>query len=156
MLHSCCQLLSHLAWRMMSIDCYNNIQKTPVIQRCVLVVHTTILCIYVYTSSLQEQEASQRNTPSSRPLEEWMLICQHNRDLQPNTDSQDDIDWTLDAQCYPNIEEVPSFISQQRQAAGQHIYTTIQQTLPNYKASSCKSTLLFNNTMLVSIRHHCG
>ena len=40
-------LLFHLAWRMTSIDCYNN-QKVPVIQRCVLVVHTTTLCMYEY------------------------------------------------------------------------------------------------------------
>ena len=80
--------------------------------------------INIFTSSLQEQEVGQHNTPSSRPLEEWMLICQHNSDLQPNTVSQYDIDWTLDAQCYPNVEEAPSFISQQRQTAGQHIFTT--------------------------------
>ena len=53
-----------------------------------------------------------------------MLICQHNTELQPNTDSQQDIDWTQAAQTYPNVEEAPSFISQQRQAAGQHIFTT--------------------------------
>ena len=53
-----------------------------------------------------------------------MLICQHNTELQPNTDSQQDIDWTKAAQTYPNVEEAPSFISQQRQAAGQHIFTT--------------------------------
>ena len=53
-----------------------------------------------------------------------MLICQRNTDLQPNTDSQQDIDWTLASQSYPNLEEAPSFISQQRQAAGEHVFTT--------------------------------
>ena len=53
-----------------------------------------------------------------------MLICQHNTELQPNTDFQQDIDWTQAAQTYPNVEEAPSFISQQRQAAGQDIFTT--------------------------------
>ena len=53
-----------------------------------------------------------------------MLICQRNTDLQPNTDSQQDIDWTLASQSYPNVEEAPSFISQQRQAAGEHVFTT--------------------------------
>ena len=53
-----------------------------------------------------------------------MLICQRNTDLQPNTDSQQDIDWTLASQSYPNVEEAPSFTSQQRQAAGEHVFTT--------------------------------
>ena len=53
-----------------------------------------------------------------------MLICQRNTDLQPNTDSQQDIDWTLASQSYPNLEEAPSFISQQRQVAGEHVFTT--------------------------------
>ena len=50
-----------------------------------------------------------------------MLICQQNADLQPSMDTQDGIDWTLAA---PTLEEAPSFISQQRQAAGQHVFTT--------------------------------
>ena len=53
-----------------------------------------------------------------------MLVCQRNSDLQPNTDSQQEIDWTLASQSYPNVEEAPSFISQQRQAAGEHVFTT--------------------------------
>ena len=39
-------------------------------------------------------------------------------------DTQEDIDWTQAAQSYPNIDEAPSFISQQRQAARQHVFTT--------------------------------
>ena len=50
-----------------------------------------------------------------------MLICQQNADLQP---SMDGIDWTLAAHSYPTLEEAPSFISQQKQAAGQHVFTT--------------------------------
>ena len=53
-----------------------------------------------------------------------MLVCQHSNVLQPTSDSQDDIDWTQTAQSYPNLEEAPSFLSQQRQAAGEHMFTT--------------------------------
>ena len=53
-----------------------------------------------------------------------MLICQRNADLQPNMDTQDGIDWTLAAHSYPTLEEAPSFISQQKQAAGQRVFTT--------------------------------
>ena len=73
---------------------------------------------------LQEQEDDQTTTPLSRPTEEWMLICQQNADLQPNMDIQDNTDWTLAAHSYANIGEAPSFISQQRQAAGEHVFTT--------------------------------
>ena len=47
-----------------------------------------------------------------------------NVDLQPSIDTQGDIDWTQAARSYPNVDEAPSFISQQRQAAGQHVFTT--------------------------------
>ena len=53
-----------------------------------------------------------------------MLICQQHTDLQPSMDTEEDVDWTISSQAYPNVEEAPSFISQQRQAAGQHIFTT--------------------------------
>ena len=53
-----------------------------------------------------------------------MLICRQNADLQPSIDTQEDIDWTSSAQSYPNLDEAPSFISEQRQAAGQHVFTT--------------------------------
>ena len=62
--------------------------------------------------------------PPPRPTEEWMLICQRNADLQPSMDTQDGIDWTLAAHSYPTLEEAPSFISQQKQAAGQRVFTT--------------------------------
>ena len=62
--------------------------------------------------------------PPSRATEDWMLICCWNAEIQPNMDTQEDIDRTASAQSYPNIDEAPSFISQQRQAAGQHIFTT--------------------------------
>ena len=53
-----------------------------------------------------------------------MLICQRSADLQPSMDTEDDTDWTRDAHLYPTIEEAPRFIIQQRQVAGQHIFTT--------------------------------
>ena len=53
-----------------------------------------------------------------------MLICQSNADLQPGTESQDE-DWTAaGVQRYPNVEEMPTFISRHRESAGQHTFTT--------------------------------
>ena len=51
-----------------------------------------------------------------------MLICHHNTDLQPNVHSQPD--WTQASQLYPYLEEPPPFISQERQAAGKHVFAT--------------------------------
>ena len=46
-----------------------------------------------------------------------MLICQRSGDLQPDSSSQEDFDWTAAAQSYPNLEEAPTFISRHRQQA---------------------------------------
>ena len=93
---------------------------------CIHIMHLYRVGYYDVThlSLLQEQEGGQINTPPPQPTEEWMLICQQNADLQPSMDTQDGIDWTLAAHSYPTLEEAPSFISQQKQAAGQHMFTT--------------------------------
>ena len=39
-------------------------------------------------------------------------------------DTQEGIDWTQASQAYPNVEDAPSFTTQQRQTAGQHVFTT--------------------------------
>ena len=50
-------------------------------------------------------------------------MCQSNSDLQPNLDTEN-LDWTTAAQSYTNIEEMPTFISRQRQTAAEHVFTT--------------------------------
>ena len=73
-------------------------------------------CRFDYPKPLQSE--------SALVTEEWMLICQRNADLQPNADSQEDIDWTRAAQVYPNLEEMPTFLSRQRDSAAEHSFTT--------------------------------
>ena len=51
-------------------------------------------------------------------------MCQRNADLQPNIESEQEVDWTRAVQAYTNIEEIPSFISRQRASAGQCAFTT--------------------------------
>ena len=53
-----------------------------------------------------------------------MLVCRQNQHSEPDVSSNEDVDWTLAAQSYPNLAEAPSFISQQRQAAEERIFTT--------------------------------
>ena len=71
-----------------------------------------------------------------------MLICQHSGDLQPDSSSQEDFDWTAAAQSYPNLEEAPTFISQHWQQAVPHVFTTT--TSPDNLQGTCswRSTLL--------------
>ena len=72
----------------------------------------------------KEQDYHLHRQPTSTAVEECMLICHHNADLQTNTDSHKDVDWTQSAQAYPNLEELPTFITQQRQSAAEHSFTT--------------------------------
>ena len=51
-------------------------------------------------------------------------MCQRNADLQPNIESEQEVDWTRAVQAYTNIEEIPSFISRQHASAGQRAFTT--------------------------------
>ena len=53
-----------------------------------------------------------------------MLVCQRYSDLQPDISSQLEFDWSAPALAYSNLEEMPSFIAQQRQSAPQHTFTT--------------------------------
>ncbi len=73
---------------------------------------------------MQADQEEHQNAPPTRAVEEWMLVCQRNTDRQPDTSSQQDFDWSLPAQSYSNLEEMPSFIAQQRQAAPQLAFTT--------------------------------
>ena len=89
-------------------------------------MYNVYVCTFNYTIPFLLQESSDQQ-PNQRPtgaLEEWMLICQSNTDLQLNIESQDD-DWTAaGVQRYPNVEEMPTFISRHHESAGQHIFTT--------------------------------
>lgn len=67
---------------------------------------------------MQEQpdneDRSQHPSRGQYTTEEWMLICQHNIDVQPVSDPQENYDWTISSQSYSNLGEVPSFISSRR------------------------------------------
>ena len=72
----------------------------------------------------QEQSDQQPNQQPTQAVEEWMLICRSSADLQPSTESQEEVDWSAGSQSYPNVEEMPTFISRHRESAGQHLFTT--------------------------------
>ena len=44
-----------------------------------------------------------------------MLICQYGADFTESSAEESNYDWSLAARAYPNLEEMPSFVPQQRQ-----------------------------------------
>lgn len=74
--------------------------------------------------AMQDDHEEQLRSTPNRAIDEWMLVCQRYSDLQPDMSSQQDFDWSLPGQAYSNLEEMPSFMAQQRQSAPQHTFTT--------------------------------
>ena len=77
--------------------------------------------MYSPSQDHNDQQSTQRHPQA---VEEWMLICQNSADLQPSLESRD-IDWTAALQAYPNVEEMPTFISRHRESAMQQSFTTL-------------------------------
>ena len=48
-------------------------------------------------------------------IQDWMLICQYNAEFAQSTTDTQDCDWSLAAEAYPDLLELPSFVTQQRQ-----------------------------------------
>ena len=74
---------------------------------------------------MQEQDA--HNTTAAltcRATEEWMLICQRNADMQPDSNCDEDNNWSSISAAYPKLEELPVFVTRQRQSAPQRTFTT--------------------------------
>ena len=53
-----------------------------------------------------------------------MLICRCNADFTTNPCCDDDYDWSASSATYPNLEELPTFITRERQSAQEHPFTT--------------------------------
>ncbi len=54
-----------------------------------------------------------------------MLICHRNADFSNNNPScDDDYDWSASSASYPNLDELPTFIKNQRESAQQRTFTT--------------------------------
>ena len=48
-------------------------------------------------------------------MQDWMLLCQYNAEFPESAGPEQDCDWSLAAKAYPDLQDMPSFISQQRQ-----------------------------------------
>ena len=62
---------------------------------------------------------------NSQSVEEWMLLCtnqQHSAEEQGR--SQESIDWCASSQQYPNIGEMPTFITRSKENAQLHVSTS--------------------------------
>ena len=98
---------------------------------------------------MQDDHEEHRNLASNRAVEEWMLICQRNSDLQPNRCSQQDFDWSLPAQTYYNLEE--SHLSLLNNDSLFH--GTLSPPVLTLSISSLRPIRLCCNTRKVRIHH---
>ena len=48
-------------------------------------------------------------------MQDWMLLCQHRPEFQDSTTAGAEVNWSLAAKAYTNLDEMPHFIAQQRQ-----------------------------------------
>ena len=86
-----------------------------------------------------------------------MLICQRNGDLQPNTNSEEDIDWTQTAQVYPNLEEMLTFITRQCESAAENSFTSSANSFRKRHANFDTSTRVRKGTRAYKLRmHNCS
>lgn len=98
-------------------------------------------------------QAESGQSPPTRTVEEWMMACRRSSDMQPSIDSQQDVDWTLTAQVYTNLEEMPSFITRQQHSATEHVmdlplYSTVPQTALSDLGSSAYQ--LFDHVVILN------
>ena len=63
--------------------------------------------------NVEESIEDEHETP--QVIQDWMLICQYNAEFAQSTTDEQDCDWSLAADAYPDLLELPSFIAQQRQ-----------------------------------------
>ena len=69
------------------------------------------------TDESTENELESRLQQNTRHVEEWMMICQHHLQVsEPSVDSSNEqVDWCHAARAYPNLAEMPSFITHHKQ-----------------------------------------
>ena len=77
-------------------------------------------------SLLQEHSDERHAQQLAHNTEEWMLICQCNSELQQHSEGGAEIDWTMAAHQYTNLEEALSFISNKDRHRNKFILQLLQ------------------------------
>ena len=63
--------------------------------------------------------------PSYLAQEDWMLLCQlHPAQIDSDSTSHTDVDWTEAAKAYSNLHEMATFVSRHKEAALPQLFTT--------------------------------
>lgn len=88
---------------------------------CTLHEQLALTVSLMYTKDEQQYEQQQHQR---RAQDEGMLICQRAADLQPDTSSKEDLNWTAVAQSYPNLEEAQTFFTRNRKQAAPRTFST--------------------------------
>ena len=72
-------------------------------------------CIDFDSVIIISQEQEERDGDPSSTVQDWMLLCQHRPKFPDSITTDDNVDWSLAAKAYSNLDEMPHFIAQQRQ-----------------------------------------
>jgi ATP-dependent DNA helicase PIF1 len=65
---------------------------------------------------------------NSRQVEEWMILCQQNPQIE-ETDPDTHVDWSAAARAYPNLSEAPTFINRNKESVTVTVPTTANPQL---------------------------
>ena len=96
----------------------------------------------------EEDDIDELHTHSSpRTSEEWMLLCQLNSQLQHDTVSIEDFDWTNSAQNYANLKGSLPHSSQYTEKAPCNAHSLLLLIHTSFKANNYKPIPLYVNTM---------
>lgn len=65
--------------------------------------------------SFQDQDEDQDDDIPPARVQDWMLLCKFGAEFLHDKGDAENFDWSLAAEAYPDLLEMPSFIAQQRQ-----------------------------------------
>ena len=92
-----------------------------------------------------ENELANSQQHSTRQVEEWMMICQHHLQMSEHSEdsSSEQLDLCQAARAYPNLEEMPSFITHHKQLPFSK--TTHKQIHNCFKVNNFEHILPYNS-----------
>ena len=63
----------------------------------------------------EQEDLEESDGDPSSTMQDWMLLCQHRPEFTDSVTNDGNVDWSLAAKAYPNLDELPHFIAQNRQ-----------------------------------------
>ena len=100
-------------YRLQAMERENRDLNAEEVRYIVTIPQPYMHALIYFTKYFQEQEVQEES--DERPVQDWMLLCQHKPEFTDSANADSSVDWSLAAKAYPNLDEMPHFIAQQRQ-----------------------------------------